>query len=191
VSKNHVRTSHRTKALIGWQQQQQLNRPFAGNPIAPQIAEHKNTTQNKRFKHRNTTAICHEMSCRRQNANLQQNESLLWPHTPPIQSKQTTKNQPHQTQMLQMHDEEEEEEEKLNKPKWWPELLCTQLHKTHIRSNERKMERERQTEREREKLSERLSERLRQNNWGQVARSQATTTQPKRAPTQSRVEKCN
>jgi hypothetical protein len=49
-----------------------------------------------------------------------------------------------------MH-EEEEEEEKLNKPKWWPELLCTQLHKTHIRSNERKMETQRERERERER----------------------------------------
>jgi len=46
-----------------------------------------------------------------------------------------------------MH-EEEEEEEKLNKPKWWPELLCTQLDKTHIRSNERKMETQRERERE-------------------------------------------
>ncbi len=51
---------------------------------------------------------------------------------------------PHQTQMLQMH----EEEEKLNKPKWWPELLSTQLHKTHIRSNEKKMETHRERERE-------------------------------------------
>lgn len=67
------------------------------------------------------------------------------PHRP-NQSKQQ-KNQPHQTQMLQMH-EEEEEEEKLNKPKWWPELLCTQLDKTHIRSNERKMETQRERERD-------------------------------------------